>query len=122
MKKFVYSGKCRLCECGKETGIYDTNGRKLFTGDIVMIFTEDGDGLVEQMADHLTVVVDEGFKPYTDGQHVPQDSPDNPYIVGIKDIIHPDKIWRVIRVKEQADVVHGEHWRDFGFSYREEAE
>jgi hypothetical protein len=122
VKKFVYSGKCRLCECGKETGIYDTNGRKLFTGDIVTIFTEDGDGLVEQMADHLTVVVDEGFKSYTDDQHVPQDSPGNPYIVGIKDIIHPDKIWRVIRVKEQADVVHGEHWRDFGFSYREEAE
>ena len=27
--------------------------------------------------------------------------------------------WHVIKVKDYHDVVDGEHWSDFGFSYRE---
>ena len=42
---YVYSGNCRLCECGKPTGIKDDTNRELKTGDIVMSYTVDSFGV-----------------------------------------------------------------------------
>ena len=83
---FVYGGKCKICQCGKFAGIYDANGNLLETGDIVLIFTRDENLGVTYMPGHLTVVVENQFKSYSDGTHVPIDHPEKPYVMGIKNI------------------------------------
>lgn len=115
---FVYSGKCKLCECGKPTGIYDNTGEHLKTGDIVVIFTYD-EG-VKYIPNNLTVVIEKQFVSYSDDTHVPIDHPEKPFVMGIKNVDLANSDWGVIRVKEWKDVVHGEHWKAYGFNYREE--
>lgn len=95
---YVYSGRVRLCETGIDAGFADTHGEPLATGDIVIVFTDD------YVPANLTVVVSEA---------------DGFYVMGIKSVpMHDPGQWRVLRVKSAADVIPGERWPAYGFSYQ----
>lgn len=94
---YVYSGKVRLCSCGRPAGFKDIADDPLFTGDIVITYTDS------YGPQWLTVIVSEGDETYPMGlKTVPMDEPGQ---------------WRVKRLKEFKDVVAGEHWPAWGFSY-----
>lgn len=114
----VYSGKSLMCECGLPTGIYDNQNELLFTGDIVVIFTANEFG-VNYLPNHLTVVIQNRFITYQTGLVVPIDHPEKPFVMGIKDVDLANDDWQVVRVKSYKDVVDGEHWRAYGFNYKE---
>lgn len=103
----VYSGECRLCDVGLETPYVDVMGRKLFTGDIVMSYTDT------YGPDALSVVVAEQHTKITDQV--------DPYffVMGIRNVpLEQDGEWKVRHLKSHEDVVAGEHWKAWGFSYR----
>jgi hypothetical protein len=117
MKTYIYSGKCRFCETGIETAILDNNNEKLYTGDIVLIYTEDKDGLVNILPDHLTAIVADNYKnvmlrePEFIGRN-------KSFVMGLKNAKISKGNWQVIKVKSYRDVIDGEHWKSFGFSYK----
>jgi len=120
---YVYSGRCRQCEVGLPTGLKDDAGNRLRTGDIVMSYTVDSFGVAN--FDGLTVVIADQWQTYSDGSHVLQEDKATPFVMGIKNVdleletgVYPDHVWRVRRLKAYEDVVDGEHWKDFGFSFK----
>ena len=116
---YVYSGKCRQCETGIETGKKDIGDNKLFTGDIVVVFKEDESG-INYPPSGLTVIVNDDWKSFTDGTHERIATNSTPFAMGIKDVGLEDDYWSVMKVKDHSDVVEGEHWKDYGFNYSEE--
>lgn len=95
---YVYSGLVRVCEIGLAAGFSDTHAVPLVTGDIVIMFTD------QYVPSHLSVVV-------TDES--------GPFVMGLKSVpMHDPGQWRVLRVKAAADVIEGERWPDWGFSYQ----
>ena len=110
---FVYSGNCRLCDVGRSTPIFDASGHRLFTGDIVLVFTK------EYTPESLTVIVSDQYQSYSDGTHVAKEGDLSFFAMGIKSVtLGEDGEWNVLRVKEQADVIPGERWKAYGFNYR----
>ena len=109
---FVYSGKCRQCETGLKTNEKDMAGKELFTGDIVVIFTDD------YHPDGLTVVIAHQWKSYSNGKHELIDENPEPFVMGIETVCWTDDEWKVMKVKDHSDVIEGEHWKDFGFNYK----
>ena len=109
----VYSGKCRLCETGKAVGFRDMEGKELSTGDIVAIWSERGPSPV------LTVVVSDQFESFSDGSHEENESPEY-FVMGLKSVNLADEpgYWRVFKLKDHADVIDGEHWSAWGFSFK----
>lgn len=97
----IYSGDYNYGETGIPTPHFDAGGNQLYTGDIVLVYTDT------YGPDGLTVIVSDkdGF-----------------FAMGIKNVMTTgeedgDK-WMVRRVKSHTDVVDGEHWHDYGFNYR----
>ena len=95
----VYSGKVMLCEAGQAVG----NG--LHTGDIVIVWHGEHVGTDNEQfypVEHMSVVVKEG---------------DEPYVMGIRScgLDHPE--WKIQVVKKYSDVVAGERWPSYGFSF-----
>lgn len=116
---YVMSGKCRLCTTGHPAGFRDLEGKPLFTGDIVAIFTDGGDGAKE--AHSLTAVVRDQFASFSDGTFIARDEPGDCFVMGIKSVPMDDPgHWRVWKLKDHRDVIPGEHWTAYGFSYQSE--
>lgn len=114
---YVYSGVCREGCCGEVTPLKDHWDKLLYVGDIVVIYKENSS------PDGLTVVVSDRYTSFTDGTHIIKPKDEVTYfIMGIKDCcLKPDlEGWIVLKVKDHSDVVNGEHWKDFGFNYRED--
>lgn len=118
----VWSGKCCLCDVGISTNAKSTwgNSLELHTGDIVILWHGQYiNSDLEQWlpTDGLTVVVANQYKSYSDGSIVVQDAQPIPFPMGIKDcgFNHPE--WRVQVVKKYSDVIAGEHWPAYGFSF-----
>lgn len=98
----IYSGKVRQCAIGVATPFRDMRDAPLSTGDIVVIYSDNG--FVDPM---LTCVIgdDDGF-----------------WVMGIKSVpLDEPGYWRVYKVKDHIDAVDGEHWKAFGFSFRSES-
>ena len=96
----------------------DVSGQVLFVGDIVITSTIDKMGICSNNG--LTVVVSDRYKTFSDGTHEEKENDIKYYIMGIKNIdIMQKSDWIVKRVKSNEDVINGEHWRDFGFNYKE---
>jgi hypothetical protein len=116
---YVYSGKCRLCETGVKTPFADVMGNTLFTGDIVIVATDDC-----PMPSGLTVVVSDQYQSYSDGshvEHVEKEDGHEFFVMGIKSVdLYAPGQWHVIRLKEHSDIVNGEHWQAYGFRYSED--
>lgn len=118
--KYVYSGDCRLCDVGHETGFRDCNGNNLRTGDIVITYIVDQVGFSNLGG--LTVVVSDQYQSYSDGTHKEKEGELEFFVMGIKCIdVNEDGSWRVMRVKEYEFAIDGEHWRDYGFSFQASA-
>ncbi len=111
---WVFSGKVALCEIGKPTTLTDRHGRQLFTGDIVVIWTEDESGILKHTVDNLTCVIEltEEKDLSLHGKARP-----GPWVMGIRDVDLSDSDWRVLRVKQWSDVIEGEHWTEYGFNF-----
>lgn len=113
----VFSGKCLMAVCGEPTGICDTAGTLLFTGDIVIVFSED------YVPDGLTAVVSDQWQSYSDGNIKKLNDSPTYFVMGIKSVpLNEDGEWRVLRVKSFSDCIEGEHWPAYGFNYSQTPE
>lgn len=109
----VFSGQCALCDTGIETPYLDFRNKPLFTGDIVLTFTEGGLGL----PDSLTVVVRDEFENIS-GRPPRRIEPSDFFVMGIRSVpLDGPTEWRVMKVKDHSDVIAGEHWKAYGFRY-----
>lgn len=119
--KYLHSGKCRQCAVGMATGKKDISGADLFTGDIVLLLTNvygrASEGLTAMTANQYRSV--QTIKGATE-HHLSEEELEF-YVMGIKSIdFESDETWQVWKVKDHKDVIDGEHWPAFGFSYKEE--
>ena len=121
----VFSGECLQGVCGIATGFFDMHDKPLFTGDIVQVYsveswvTEHGD-LLSYMPEGLTAVVSDEWTSYMDGSFVRKSGCAEFFVMGIRDVdLEEPGTWRVRKLKDFSDVVLGEHWKDYGFSYSE---
>jgi hypothetical protein len=115
---FVLSGKCRIGDVGEPTHLKDFTGKDLFVGDIVITSVIDKFGICDNTG--LTVVCSDKWTSYHDGTHIEKDGEIEYFVMGIKnvDFMGADsEEWIVKKVKSFEDVIAGEHWKDFGFSY-----
>ena len=109
---YLYSGNCRQGVCGTPTRFIDVQGKSLFVGDIVIVYSDS------YTPDHLTAVVDESFISYSDGTHVLTGKSDSAFIMGIKSSCESEENeWNVLKVKDWSDAIEGEKWTAFGFNY-----
>ena len=113
---YVYSGKCRLCECGLKTDLKSIEDEPLRTGDIVISYTMNELGVFEYLGG-LTIVVCNQWQTYSDNTHKIIDANAKAFIMGIKKVTLGER-WHVSRVKKFKDVIDGESWTEFGFNYK----
>ena len=116
----VYSGECCLCDVGTPVGAKDVSGNDLFTGDIVMVWYGQYLGTDVELwhpSGGLTCVVSDQYLSFNTGEIKEKPDPE-PFVMGIKDcgLNHPK--WQIHKVKGFSDVVEGERWPEFGFSYK----
>lgn len=111
---YLYSGKCRLGTVGQPTRFVDASENRLFVGDIVVISNDSG--IIS-----LTAVVSDEFTTYSNGFHSIKDGPVEHFVMGIKSVdLDSPGTWAVSKVKDHSDVISGEHWKSYGFSYKDE--
>ena len=109
----IYSGKCEIGQCGLPTNLIDNHDKPLFVGDIVAIFAADSIGATSSYG--LSVVVED--RPESCGRT--EDL--GPFVMGLRSVdINANKEWIIKKVKSWEDCVDGEHWKDYGFNYRNE--
>ena len=117
----VKSGKCFLCDTGRETTAVSTWGDtvKLHTGDIVIVW--HGAYLDTDIENWtpcgMSVVVCNQYTTYTDGRTIETEEEFEPYVMGIKDCGFTNNEWRIQVIKKFSDCIEGEHWPNYGFSY-----
>lgn len=116
----VFSGECCLCNIGIPVGHFDESGHPLHTGDIVVVLEGRYIGKECEFwsgGDSLTAIVANQFQSYSNGSIRIDDLNAAPFVMGIKDAGFDSPEWRVRLVKKFSDVVEGENWPQFGFSY-----
>lgn len=123
MKLQVFSGNCCLCDvgtCVNANATFGQNKGALHTGDIVIAW--HGSYIDTDIEcwnpTGLTVVVSEQYQSFTDGTIVSLAEPHRHYVMGIADSGFNSPEWKIQLVKSHLDVIDGEHWKDFGFSYK----
>lgn len=119
----VYSGKCCLCDTGHPVKATSTYGEEveLHTGDIVILWHGSNiDNELEQWtpSNGLTCVLTDQYQSFTNGEVYENPRPHQPFVMGIKDCGFDSKEWRIQLVKKHSDVIDGEKWPEFGFSYK----
>lgn len=118
----IFSGSCCLCDIGVPINEMDIFGRELFTGDIVQIWHGDylGTDLEQWLPSAgLTAVVSNQYQSFSDGSIKMSESPLEFFVMGIKGaFIRKDPSWKVCIVKSHTDVIEGEKWINYGFSYK----
>lgn len=118
----ILSGECIIGVLGQKTNLIDILGNNLFVGDIVIFYDND------YSSQGISVVVNHKYKNSTDGinNYVEVEDEDDFFIMGLKsiDFTNNEKYdddntwkWAIKRVKSYKEVIHGEHWKDFGFNY-----
>lgn len=118
----VFSGKCCLCDVGVDISQKDYMGESLHTGDIVMVWHGEFIGTESECwypSGGLTVVVSDQYQSFSNGSVVQKDDAPEPFVMGIKTCGFDDPEWQIHIVKKFRDVVDGEHWPAYGFSYKE---
>lgn len=109
---YILSGKVRAGDVGEETSLLDAGGNPLFVGDIVSVVQ------VDEMGNHcfsgLSAIVSDKWLSYTD-----KESNRTPhFVMGLKCVdINTSTEWIVYLAKSHKDVMVGEHWKEYGFSY-----
>lgn len=124
----IFSGNYLLGICGTETELYDYKNEKLFIGDIVLVqYNEYNLG---SHSAYMSVIVGDKYETYTDSTIIEKDM-SNDFVMGIKessvtkkDLAHENEEgelmsgWVIEKIKSYEDVIDGEHWKDFGFNYK----
>ena len=106
----IYTGDCEHGECGLPTDMVDSQGDRLFVGDVVVMASCDKRGISSFYS--LTVVV-EGRPELSGGDE------NTPFIMGVKSVdVNEDPNWMVCKLKSYKDCIVGESWPSFGFSYK----
>lgn len=117
----IFSGECCLCDVGIPIKSHDCVGRGLFTGDIVLVYHGDYIGTDDEQwnpSGGLTVIVGNQYQSFVGGSVKYLTDDFESYVMGISNcgFDHPE--WQIRKVKSFEDVVEGEHWKEFGFSYQ----
>lgn len=121
IKMYIYSGECRMGNCGEKTGLEDFTCKELFVGDIVMASTIDKMGICNNYG--LSAVVSDRWTSYSDGSHKEKESNIEYFVMGIKSVNFMEKDskkWIVKKLKDWSECINGEHWKENGFSYRKD--
>jgi len=114
-----------MCECGLPTQLKCDREDPLRTGDIVVMYTYAKDSGMVSVPQGLSVVVADQYDN-VQGK-VPEKKSDlgESFVMGLKNCgldepaeDYPHTVWRVRRVKRYEDVVPGENWTAFGFSFQ----
>lgn len=118
----VWSGKCCLCDVGIAVAANSTWGDpvQIHTGDIVMLWHGDYIGTDLESwtpSKELTAVVANQYQSFSNGAIELLDSNPQAFAMGIKDCGFDHLEWRVQVVKKFSDVIDGERWPEYGFSY-----
>ena len=117
----VFSGKCCLSDIGIEVGHLDYDGNPIHTGDIVMVWHGHYIGTDSECwypAGNLTAVVSDQYQSFSNGSVVEKEGAPEPFVMGIKDCGFNSTDWHIHIVKKFNDVVEGEKWPAYGFSYQ----
>lgn len=117
----VYSGGCCLCDVGMKTNRTDAFGNPLYTGDIVLVYSAKYPGTDDETWEQtgtLTAVVSDQYRSFSNGHVEIGNANPKPFVMGIISAGFNDPQWRIVRVKAFSDVVEGERWPAYGFSYR----
>lgn len=118
----VFSGKCKIADCGIETHFIDLYGKNVHTGDIVLLWSksmyDNDEDAVYDSCHGLTVVVQDKFTTYSDG-NITITGDGSPFVMGIKESeLTKGSQWAIQIVKKCFYVIDGEHWPDYGFNYK----
>lgn len=118
----VWSGNCCLCDVGIPVNAKSTWGDpiELHTGDIIILWRGDylGTDLEQWMpCSDLTVVVADQYQSFSDGSISILSKNPEPFPMGIKKCGFDSPEWKIQVVKKYSDVVDGEHWPAYGFSF-----
>ncbi len=121
---YVYSGECNMGRVGDPVGENDANGKPLYVGDIVQLVEGRciGTDIESWMPlDRLTAIVSDQFVTYQDDIMELKEGDPEYFCMGIKSCGIDNPKWQIWIVKSHRDVIEGEHWPNFGFSYRRSA-
>jgi hypothetical protein len=116
---YIFSGDCVMGLVGEPTGFKDAAEKDLMIGDIVQVWRGEYIGTDNEewnTSGGLTAIVDGSFQSFSDGS-VTREPPFQPFCMGIKDCGFDHESWHIHKVKDAADCIDGEYWRDFGFRY-----
>ncbi|WP_395175085.1 hypothetical protein [Roseibium alexandrii] len=114
----IFSGNCCEGDIGLTVDAKDVQGKDLHTGDIVLlyhVFDEEA-GPIECYG--LTAIVSDQYTSFSDGTYRRNPEPPEFYCMGIKTCGFDDPAWRIQIVKKFNDVIDGENWPRYGFSYK----
>lgn len=118
----IYSGNCYLGTCGTPLGVVDVDGNGLFSGDIVVIWSDSG-----YYKSDFRVCLYHEYEQTSSGEINIVDMC-GPWIYGLKSVPLLENVgeregeysgWNVLKMKSWEDVVDGEHWAALGINYRE---
>lgn len=118
---YIYSGECNMGRVGDPVGANDANGKPLHVGDIVQLIEGICVGTdIESWVplDWLTAIVSDQFISYQNGILELKEGEIEYFCMGIKSCGFDSPKWKIRIVKGYQDVIDGEHWSNFGFSYR----
>jgi len=99
----------------------DLSGKELFVGDIVMSSVINEDGICENHG--LSAVVSDRWETWSGGIHKEKEGVVEHFVMGIKSIEFmgkDSKNWIVKKLKDWSECLEGEHWIEYGFSYRKD--
>lgn len=121
----VWSGKCCLCDVGLPSGLKDfATDEELHTGDIVVMYAvywPDTDSESWNCCG-LSAIVANQYTTYTTGVIEENPLPVQPFCMGLKSVEFQSDVWKLQLVKKHTDVIEGEHWPAYGFSYKHKGE
>lgn len=111
-----------MCEVGIEGTAFGLYGEKItvHTGDICIIWHGNYVGTdIENWipSEGLTAIVANQFRNYTNGIVEELPHPLEVFAMGIKSCMQDKDEWRVQIVKKYYNVIDGENWPNYGFSY-----
>lgn len=111
---YIFSGECVKGKVGEETEIEGMGGMPLCVGDIVKLWVKNSDGQFDSSRG-LTAIVSDKYQSFSNGT-VELTGDNTTYCMGIKSSIIGET-FIIELVKSHKDIITGEHWPDFGFSY-----
>lgn len=128
MQLAIFSGKSIVGLCGEPSNLRDIYTEdELYVGDIVLAFYIEKNG--QTHSHYLTAVSTNKYQSYSNSERVDIIENKTPFVMGISGCVTPEtglysntedvsEGWAYQRLRKWDNVVDGEKWEDFGFSYK----